>query len=85
MNNKQNIIMASVYLKSQSGKSLLNTTVPTSNLEDYKPSEEAVNKAIKILEKKGFKIEAIGITISISAPQEIFEKTFNVQFSYERS
>ncbi len=85
MNNKQNIIMASVYLKSKSGSSLLKTAGPVQNIEPYIADEETINKAVEILEEKGFKIEAKGITLSISAPQEVFEKTFNVEFSYKKA
>ncbi len=85
MNEKNNIIMANVYLKSKSGHSLLNSTNPISNPEPYFASDETISKAIELLQEQGFKIEAKGLTLSISAPQAVFEKAFNVKISYKKA
>jgi|WetSurMetagenome_2_1015567.scaffolds.fasta_scaffold00682_5 hypothetical protein len=74
--------MATVYLKSQSGRSLLseNNTAPL-DPGLYLPSPEIAGKAIAALQALGFRIEAQGITLSISGPPELFEKTCGVEIS----
>ena len=90
-------IMATVYLKSKTGHSLIQAEkvgTDTSNLYMYRPSSATTSKflpsketkelAIVELKKLGFTIEAKGVTISISGTIELFEKTFNVTISSEK-
>jgi hypothetical protein len=76
--------MATVYLKSQSGRSLLHEykTAPI-DPEPYLPSQETTKRAIAELQLLGFKIEARGITLSISGLPELFEQICDVKISLE--
>ena len=77
--------MATVYLKSKSGRSFLKEGrfVP-SDPKPYLPSGEIIEKAISGLQQLGFTIEAQGVTLSISGSPALFEKTFGVKISIEK-
>ncbi len=82
--NSPKILMATVYLKSQSGRSLLREgKVSPIDPRPYLPSSETINNAVVELQRLGFKIEAQGVTLSISGPPELFEQTCGVQISLE--
>lgn len=74
------ILIATVYLKSQSGRSFLGDgkAVPI-DPTPYLPSSETIKRAINELQRLGFKIEAQGVTLSISGPPELFEQTCGVK------
>lgn len=79
------LVMATVYLKSRSGRSLLQAdqgalTDPTS----YMPDPVTVEKAVIELELLGFTIEGRGVTISISGPIELFEEVCNTRITVEK-
>jgi len=76
--------MATVYLKSHSGRSPLaeGKTAPT-DPKSYLPSSETVEKAVSALEQLGFTIEAQGVTLSISGPLQLFEQACGVEISLE--
>jgi len=84
MPDKPKILMATVYLKSQSGRSFLHEgkTAPI-DPRPYLPSSETIKKAISELQRIGFKIEAQGVTLSISGPPDLFEQTCGVKISPE--
>lgn len=82
--NKEKIIMGTVYLKSKSGESLIRADKPIKDSSKYLPSEETKGKAISELKKLGFTIEAIGTTISMSGSIKLFEKIFKVTISREK-
>lgn len=86
MKDRPRILMATVYLKSQTGRSLLRErpAVP-SDPAPYVPSPETIKKAIAELTRLGFTIEAQGATLSISAPPELFEQVCGVTISYEET
>ena len=85
MKDRPKILMATVYLKTRSGRSLLREkTVVLSDPTPYLPSQETIKKAIAELERLGFTIEAQGVTLSISGPPELFEQVFGVTISYEQ-
>jgi len=78
------ILMATVYLKSHSGRSPLREgNAAPIDPRSYLPSPETINQAIAELQQLGFKIEAQGVTLSISGPPELFEKTCGVKISLE--
>lgn len=82
--SKPKIVMATVYLKSKTGRSILKEAKfspidPT----PYTPNLETIQKAIFELEKRGFKVEAQGITLSISGPPELFEEVCGIKVFYE--
>jgi hypothetical protein len=70
--------MASVYLKSKSGRSLLYKALPT-DPTPYLPSDDTMKSALEALEKLGFQIESQGVTLSISGTPDLFEKTCDVE------
>jgi hypothetical protein len=74
--------MATVYLKSKSGRSLLQEgkSAPM-DPKPYLPSADIAKKAISALKQLGFKIEAQGVTLSISGPPDLFEKTCRIKIS----
>lgn len=72
-------IMATVYLKSHSGRTLLDPSNPvTGNSSLYQATPETIQRAIVELQQRGFTIEAQGITLSISVSAELFERVFGV-------
>lgn len=84
MAEKPKILMATVYIKSQSGRSLLREGKATPvDPRPYLPSSETIDKAVAKLQQLGFKIEAKGVTLSISGPPELFEQTCGVRISLE--
>jgi len=86
MKGRPRILMATVYLKSQTGRSLLRERpAAPSDPAPYLPSPETVKKAIAELTRLGFTIEAQGATLSISAPPELFEQACGVTISFEET
>lgn len=77
------MVMATVILKSMTGRSFLTDNVPVVNAKPYLPLKEVLEKAKQELKKRGFGIESEGVTLSISGPLELFEKTFKVQIWQE--
>jgi hypothetical protein len=77
-------VMATVYLRSQSGQSLMQAArqVP-GDVKPYLATPETVQKAISELQERGFTIEAQGVTLSISGSTELFEQVCDVQISLE--
>ena len=69
-------IMATVYLRSAGGTSLLSATAET--ILDpalYLPAPGTLARAKAELERLGFRVEAEGsATLSVSAPAELFER-----------
>jgi len=76
-------IMATVYLRSKTGLSLLEERKNTIDPTFYLSSSETSQRAVLELKKRGFTIEAQGVTLSISGPPELFEKIFDVKISLE--
>lgn len=81
--SSQKKVMATVYLRSMSGRSLLQEGIIGSDPTPYRSSPVTTQRAILELEKRGFTIEAQGVTLSISGPPELFEKIFDVKISIE--
>ena len=76
------IIMATVYLKTQSGRSLLGgKRAAPIDPAPYLPSSETVEKAISGLQRLGFRVEAQGVTLSISGSPALFEQNCDVKIS----
>jgi len=77
-------LMATVYVKSESGRSLLRegATAPM-DPGAYRPSPAAMEKVVSALEQLGFRIEAKGVTLSISGPPELFKEACAVSLSRE--
>jgi hypothetical protein len=82
MKEKEPTMMATVYLRSQSGLSLLNEkSAAPLHPERYAPSPETVEQALHALQELGFRIEARGMTLSISGPVALFEEKCHVRIS----
>jgi len=79
--------MATVYLKSKTGRSpLLESRAIPSDIAPYLAAPETFQRAAAELGKFGFTIEAQGVTLSISGSRELFEQTFGVRiFSEEKA
>ena len=84
MPDESKIVMATVHVKSQSGRSLLREgkSAPI-DPRPYLPSSANMDKVVTELERLGFKIEAQGVTLSISGPPELYEQTCGVKISLE--
>jgi hypothetical protein len=68
-------VMATVYLRSASGKSLLEAqSTALMDVEPYRPAEGSIARATGELTRRGFRVEAVGLTLSISGPPELFER-----------
>ncbi len=86
MKDRPKLLMATVYLKSQTGRSLLQEKpAAPSDPVPYLPSPETIKKAIAELTRLGFTIEAQGATLSVSAPPELFEQVCGVKISFEET
>lgn len=82
--DRPKIVMATVYLKSERGRSILREgKAAPIDPRPYLPSSANMKKAVAGLERLGFKIEARGVTVSISGPPELFERTCGVTISLE--
>jgi subtilase family serine protease len=77
---RQRPISAQVVLVSKSKNKISGHTIITSeNISDYSPDEKAINEIIKIFKDKGFDVGRMyGISISITAPKEVFEKFLDI-------
>jgi hypothetical protein len=73
-------ISAEVVLKAKSGKRLDRAGGITSRtVADYAASPETIARAKEILGRHGFSVDAIGPTLTISGPKELFEQVFQTQ------
>lgn len=84
--DKSDKLMATVYLRSESGRSLLdkgNMAVPV-DPASYMPTPETIEKAITELERLGFIIETQGVTLSISGSADLFEQICGITISHEK-
>ena len=81
----QEVIVASAYLRSQSGRSLFeNRRRAVRDLEPYLPSPETRRAAVAGLEELGFTVEAAGVTLSFSGPRRLFEELCGVAVDIEQ-
>ena len=72
-------VVATVYLRSESGGSLLEAqSTALMDVEPYRPSERSIARATGELTRLGFRVEAVGVTLSISGPRELFERECSV-------
>ena len=72
-------VVATVYLRSASGRSLLEAeSMALTDVEPYRPAEGSVARATGELTLRGFKVEAVGLTLSISGPRALFERECSV-------
>lgn len=71
--------MATVYLRSRTGRSLLEkgSAAPV-DPTPYLPAPETAARAAGELRKRGFTIEGEGATLSISGARELFERECGV-------
>jgi hypothetical protein len=71
--------MATVYLRSASGRSLLEAeSTALMDVEPYRPAGGSIARATRELTRRGFRVEAVGLTLSISGPRELFERECSV-------
>ncbi len=72
-------VMATVYLRSAGGLSLLEAqSTALMDVEPYRPAEGSIARATGELKRRGFRVEAAGLTLSISGPRELFERECSV-------
>ena len=78
---KSRIISAQVVLRSAEHKVPERTAAITSaNLNNFVPSREDVNRSLKLFESSGFNVgPMVGISFSIGAPVDTFERVFHVR------
>ncbi len=81
--SSQKRIMATVYLRSLSGRSLLQEGIVGTDPKPFISSPQTIQRVISELKKRGFTIEGKGVTLSISGSPELFEKIFKVKISIE--
>ena len=83
---RQTQISAQVVLVSKSKKKISGHTIISSeNISDYSPDEKAINEINKLFRDKGFDVGGMyGISISITAPKEVFEKFLEVNIFREK-
>ena len=81
--SSQKKLMATVYLRSMSGRSLLQEGIAGIDPKPFISSPETIQRVISELKKRGFTIEAKGVTLSISGLPELFEKIFDVKITIE--
>ncbi len=66
-------MLAKVYLKSRTGRSLLREPAPA-DPEPYLSSPETLERAARALERLGFTIEDRDVTLSVSGHPGLFEE-----------
>lgn len=72
-------VMATVHLRSASGRSLLEAeSTALMDVEAYRPAEGSIARATRELTRRGFRVETVGLTLSISGPRELFERECSV-------
>ena len=72
-------VMATVYLRSASGRSLLKAeSTALTDVGPYRPADRSVARATSELARRGFRVEGVGLTLSISGPREVFERECGV-------
>ena len=77
MSTRDPIVNAQVVLKAASGKKLLDESAITkNNIQQFLPSENAINEAATGLRERGFTTHASHPTLSISGKKSLFEKVF---------
>lgn len=75
---KSATISAQIILKSKSGKKMATTrSITSKNVASLQPSKATMDRAVKILKKAGFTVNASGTTLSIHSELEVFQKYFN--------
>ena len=79
-------LSAEVALRSASGKSFNSQTAITSeNIAEYLPSPEFVEKAQRAFTELGFEVsKPAGIGFSITAPESLFQKVFNIRTTSDK-
>ena len=79
-------ISAEVILKSETGRSLTESTPITSeNIKDFQPSQGTINKTSEILRELGFTVSPSNITITIVGTKTLFEKVFDTKLQINTS
>ncbi len=82
MVSTKKMVMATVYLKSVTGFSLLKESKSAlQNPKFYLADEQTVQQAVYELEKRGFTLESRGAALSISGAPELFEKHCQTKIS----
>jgi len=74
--------MATVYLRSATGKSLLTGKPTAATIQAFQPAPETIVHVKLALTDMGFTIESEGVTLSISGPLSLFEEHCTVQSLY---
>jgi hypothetical protein len=76
------IVLASVYLRSPSGASLLRMgRGRPRDLRAHLPDQATIEQAVAALEARGFTIAGRGVTISISGSPALFEEVCGVRLT----
>jgi hypothetical protein len=68
------MLVATVYLRSTSGRSLLREGVPSGDITPFLPARATLDRAAAELERRGFIIEGRGVTLSISGSEDTFSR-----------
>jgi hypothetical protein len=83
---KQSLISAQVILVGRNQNKIGGQTDITSdNISDYSPNENTISELNKIFSDKGFEVGGmVGISISVTAPREVFEEFLEVKIYKEK-
>lgn len=72
-------VMATVHLRPASGRSLLKSkSTALLDCEAYRPAEGSIARVAAQLTRRGFRVETVGLTLSISGPRTLFERECSV-------
>jgi hypothetical protein len=79
------LISAEVILKSEVGRSMVNTDVPitSQNVEDFRPSKRLLEDAVSHLKNLGFDVSSNGFTLTIRGKKALFEELFKVELAVD--
>lgn len=79
-------ISAEVILKPKSGRSMAKADVPitSNNIDEFRPSERAIEDAAKHLKQSGFAVSSNGLTLTIQGEGSLFENVFNVKLTIKK-
>jgi len=80
------VISAEAILRSKSGRSLTKVNIPITkeNIEEFTPTNQTINEAIRCFEELGFTVARSVITLSILGKPEQFERVFKVKLTLKK-
>lgn len=80
------IISAIAILKSKTGLSLARAeiAITAENIEEFKPTQETMTRAIQRLQELGFDVQPSAVTLTLLSKPALFEDVFKVKLTIKK-